>query len=98
MPEFFLAEWLGKPLWMWTGFLSIVIALLAFDLGIWHKDDKEMGITESLWLSAFYFAFAIVYGAGVSSTLAECKGDSRISSRAAVRLITPSPPATRLQS
>ncbi len=65
MPEFLLAEWLGKPLWMWTGFMSIVIALLAFDLGIWHKDDKEMGIKESLWLSAFYFAFSCTYGAAV---------------------------------
>jgi len=65
MPEFLLAEWLGKPLWMWTGFLSIVVALLAFDLGIWHKDDKEMGISESLWLSAFYFAFSCAYGAAV---------------------------------
>jgi tellurite resistance protein TerC len=65
MPEFLLADWLGKPLWMWTGFLSIVVALLAFDLGIWHKDDKEMGISESLWLSAFYFAFSCAYGAAV---------------------------------
>jgi tellurite resistance protein TerC len=45
--------------------MSIVIALLAFDLGVWHKDDKEMGIAESLWLSAFYFAFASAYGAVV---------------------------------
>jgi tellurite resistance protein TerC len=65
MPEFFFLEWLDKPVWMWTGFMGIVIALLAFDLGVWHKEDKEMGISESLWLSAFYFAFAIVYGAGV---------------------------------
>ncbi len=65
MPEFFFAEWLGKPIWMWTGFLSIVFALLAFDLGVWHKDDKEMGISESLWLSAFYFGFSCLYGAAV---------------------------------
>ena len=65
MPEMLIAEWLGKPLWMWAGFLSIVIALLVFDLGVWHKEDKEMGITESLWLSVFYFGFAIIYGAGI---------------------------------
>jgi tellurite resistance protein TerC len=65
MPEFFFYEWLDKPVWMWTGFLGIVIALLAFDLGVWHKDDKEMGISESLWLSLFYFLFALAYGAGV---------------------------------
>jgi tellurite resistance protein TerC len=65
MPEFFFYEWLDKPVWMWTGFMAIVIALLAFDLGVWHKEDKEMGITESLWLSLFYFLFALIYGAGV---------------------------------
>jgi tellurite resistance protein TerC len=60
--EFLLAEWVGKPVWMWMGFLAIVFALLAFDLGVLHKDDKEMGIAESLWLSAFYISFAILYG------------------------------------
>jgi tellurite resistance protein TerC len=62
---FFLAEWIGKPIWMWAGFLSIVVALLAFDLGVLHKEDKEMGIAESLWLSAFYISFAILYGGGI---------------------------------
>jgi tellurite resistance protein TerC len=65
MPAFFLMEWLDKPVWMWTGFMGIVVALLAFDLGIWHKDDKEMGISESLWLSAFYFTVSCAYGAAV---------------------------------
>ncbi len=63
--EFLLMEWVGKPLWMWGGFLLIVIALLAFDLGVLNKTDKEMGIRESLYLSAFYIAFAMVYGAGI---------------------------------
>ena len=40
-------------------FLAIVIALLAFDLGVLHKEDKEMGVAESLKLSAFYIGFAI---------------------------------------
>jgi tellurite resistance protein TerC len=65
MPELFLAEWLGKPIWMWTGFLSIVIALLAFDLGVLNKKDKELGIAESLWLSLFYFGVAVVYGVAI---------------------------------
>ncbi len=57
MSAFLFSEWLDKPVWMWIGFMAIVIGLLAFDLGVWHKDDKEMGISESLWLSAFYFLF-----------------------------------------
>jgi tellurite resistance protein TerC len=63
--EFLLAEWIGKPIWMWLGFLTIVFALLAFDLGVLHKEDKEMGIAESLWLSAFYIGFAILYGVAI---------------------------------
>jgi tellurite resistance protein TerC len=65
MPAFFLMEWLDKPVWMWIGFMSIVVALLTFDLGVLNKKDKEMGIAESLWLSAFYFAFSCAYGAAV---------------------------------
>lgn len=57
-----MGGFLGKPVWMWLGFLAIIVALLAFDLGIWHKDDKEMGVAESLWLSAFYIAFSMVFG------------------------------------
>jgi tellurite resistance protein TerC len=65
MPAFLFIEWLDKPIWMWIGFMSIVIALLAFDLGVLNKKDKELGIAESLWLSAFYFAISCAYGAAV---------------------------------
>jgi tellurite resistance protein TerC len=40
MPEFLLMEWLGKPVWMWTAFLSLVVFLLAFDLGVLNRKDK----------------------------------------------------------
>ena len=63
--DFLLAEWIGKPVWMWLGFFSVVLALLAFDLGILHKEDREMGIRESLWLSAFYLTFAMLFGGAV---------------------------------
>jgi tellurite resistance protein TerC len=38
----------------WIAFFVIVIALMAFDLGVLNKTDHEIGIKESLWLSAFY--------------------------------------------
>jgi len=63
--EFLVAEWIGKPIWMWLAFFTIVLALLAFDLGVLHKEDKEMGITESLYLSAFYIGFSILYGIAI---------------------------------
>ena len=63
MPEFLLMEWLGKPVWMWTAFLSLVVFLLAFDLGVLNRKDKELGVKESLLLSAFYIGIATIFGA-----------------------------------
>jgi tellurite resistance protein TerC len=63
MPEFLLVEWLGKPVWMWTAFLSLVVFLLAFDLGVLNRKDKELGVKESLLLSAFYIGISALFGA-----------------------------------
>ncbi len=58
-------DWLGTPAWFWLAFISLVAALTAFDLGILHKQDREMGIGESLKLSAFYIGVAMLFGAWV---------------------------------
>jgi tellurite resistance protein TerC len=60
--EILLTLFLGKPLWLWLVFLTIVIALMAFDLGVLHKDNHELGIAESLKMSAFYIFIAILFG------------------------------------
>ncbi len=60
--EFLTYDWLGTPVWFWLSFIGIVIALTAFDLGFLHKEDREMGIGESLRLSAFYIGIALVFG------------------------------------
>ncbi|HKY82425.1 MAG TPA: TerC family protein [Sphingobium sp.] len=60
--EFFFADWLGTPAWFWIAFLGIVVALTAFDLGFLHKEDREIGIAESLKLSAFYISVALLFG------------------------------------
>ncbi|OYZ29187.1 MAG: hypothetical protein B7Y31_12935, partial [Novosphingobium sp. 16-62-11] len=41
------------------------VALTAFDLGVLHKEDKAMGIGESLRLTAFYITIALAFGAWV---------------------------------
>jgi tellurite resistance protein TerC len=60
--DFLFADWLGTPIWFWLSFLGIVVALTAFDLGFLHKEDKEMGIGESLKLTAFYISIALAFG------------------------------------
>ena len=65
MIEFLLASFLGTPVWFWLAFLGIVVALTAFDLGLLHKEDRVMGISESLKLSAFYISIALAFGVWV---------------------------------
>ena len=63
MPEFLFADFLGKPAWMWITFHAIVFLLLAFDLGVLHRDaEKEIGVRESLMLSAFYITLGLLFG------------------------------------
>ncbi len=62
---FFLDSFLGKPVWMWVAFLAIVLAVLVLDLGLLHKNQKEIEVAESLKLSGFYFALALVFGGWV---------------------------------
>lgn len=63
--DFLFADWLGTPVWFWLSFIGLVIALTAFDLGILHKEDREMGIKESLKLSVFYISIALAFGVWV---------------------------------
>ena len=60
--EFLFTDWLGTPAWFWLAFIGLVAALTAFDLGILHKEDREMGIGESLKLTAFYVSIALAFG------------------------------------
>ena len=65
LTSFFLVEFLGKPAWIWMAFAGIVITLLSFDLGVLHRDDREIGVSESLWLSLGYISVAVLFGAWV---------------------------------
>ncbi len=65
MPEFLLIDFMTKPVWMWLLFIAVVLVLLVFDLGVLHKEQKEISIKESLWLSAFYITMGLLFGVWV---------------------------------
>ncbi|MGE0109339.1 MAG: TerC family protein [Bdellovibrionales bacterium] len=50
-----------KPLWMWLIFAVVVIALLAFDLGVMNRKDHEMSAKESILFSVFYISMGLLY-------------------------------------
>jgi len=65
MLEVLALSWLGTPLWMWLAFLGIVVALLVLDLGVLHRKHHEIGVRESLLMSAFYVTLGVAFGAFV---------------------------------
>lgn len=72
--DFLLDVVMGKPIWMWASFIGIVMMLLAFDLGVLHRKQREISIKESLWMSAFYIAIALIFGAWVWHSLGAQSG------------------------
>ncbi len=56
------SDFLGKDVWMWLTFITLVIGLLAFDLGVLHKENKVIEARESLLLCAGYIAIALLFG------------------------------------
>lgn len=72
--EILLADWLGKPAWMWLVFLSVVGVLLVLDLGVLHRSQRTIGVRESLLLSAGYIAVALLFGWWVWAELGAERG------------------------
>jgi len=59
------SNFLDKPVWMWIFFILIVLVLLILDLGVFHRKVREIGVKESLALSAFYITLGLLFGAWV---------------------------------
>ncbi len=72
--QFLNSDFLGKAAWIWLLFIGIVVTLLAFDLGVLHKDDHEIEVKESLFLSAGYISVALLFGAWVWRYLGATSG------------------------
>ncbi len=59
------ADLFGTPAYFWMAFVAIVVGLLVFDLGVLHKDDKEISARESFLLYSGYVVIALAFGAWV---------------------------------
>ena len=69
LPEFLTVAVLGKPFWAWGVFFLIVATLLVLDLGVLHRKDREMGVRESLLMTAFYVTVGLAFSLHVWATI-----------------------------
>ena len=65
LPTMLFDSVMGKPVWMWGAFITLVLALLALDLGVMHRKSHVIGVKESLVMSGFYIAIAMLFGGWV---------------------------------
>jgi tellurite resistance protein TerC len=56
---------MGKPLWAWAVFLSIILLLLAVDLGVLHRRQRVIGVRESIYMSAFYIIISLLFASWI---------------------------------
>ena len=58
-------ERLVEQLWLWLAFNAFVVAMLAVDLLVFHKDAHEVRVREAAAWSVVWIALALLFGAGV---------------------------------
>lgn len=51
------------PLWAWLAFNLFVLAMLAIDLGIFHRKSHEVSLREAFAWSAVWVALALIFNA-----------------------------------
>ena len=52
-------------LWLWVGFNVFVLAMLALDLGVFHRSSHEVSMKEAGAWSAVWVALAMVFNYGI---------------------------------
>ncbi len=57
-------ETIGSPL-LWAGFVAFVLAMLAVDLGVFHRKAHEVSLKEAGVWSAVWVGLAVLFNAGI---------------------------------
>ena len=53
------------PLWLWGGFTLFVLAMMALDLGVFHREAHVVGFKEALTWTGVWVTLALLFNAGV---------------------------------
>ena len=56
---------MSDHLWLWIGFNGFVLAMLALDLGVFHRQAHVVSFRESIAWTAVWVALALAFNAGV---------------------------------
>jgi tellurite resistance protein TerC len=51
--------------WLWAGFTAFILALLALDLGVFHRKAHAVSVREATFWSAAWILLALLFNAGL---------------------------------
>jgi tellurite resistance protein TerC len=63
----------GAPA-LWIGFTVFVLAMLAIDLGVFHRQAREVSLREAAGWSTLWLVLALAFGAGVTHQFGSERG------------------------
>jgi tellurite resistance protein TerC len=56
---------MDTPLWIWIAFNAGVLALLALDLGLFHREHRAIPVREAIRMCLSYAGLALIFNIGV---------------------------------
>lgn len=56
---------LSENIWLWIGFNIFILAMLALDLGVFHRKAHTVSIKEALIWSGVWIGLALIFNAGI---------------------------------
>lgn len=56
---------LGEYLWLWLGFNLFVLAMLALDLGVFHRKAHSVSVREAAMWSVIWISMAMIFNVGI---------------------------------
>jgi tellurite resistance protein TerC len=59
-----MPETIGSPM-LWIGFTTFIVAMLALDLGVLHRDAHEVGVKEAAVWSLVWVSLSLAFAAGL---------------------------------
>jgi tellurite resistance protein TerC len=60
--------------WMWAAFTAFVLAMLALDLGVFHRDAHAVGVREAAVWSAVWITLALAFNGWVAAAFGAQRG------------------------
>jgi len=56
---------MSVPILYWVLFNLFILAMLALDMGVFHRDDREMKVSEAMILSMVWVILSFLFNAGI---------------------------------